>query len=210
MADMENEAKDPRELSYKMEAQTFLDCTKRAIGSIIIPAGFCDAVDAIIEMEGKIVTTGMGKAGHVAQKCASSLCSLTFPAAYLHPGDASHGDVGIVGPGDILLAFSTSGKTREVIETIEFAKRLGVEGVISITSHPDGLIRSISDIVLDMGVIEEAGTLSLAPTTSIVAMIIISDMLALVAARAKGVTKDDYGLRHHGGYLGKKCRGEEK
>ena len=195
------------------KSDAFLASTIDALKNIRLdPTSFALAVDSVAScgFKNKIVTTGMGKAGHIARKVASSLSSLTFSACYLHPGEASHGDVGVIQTGDILLAFSTSGKTREVIETIEFAKKLGVAKVITITSHPDGDIRNISDIILDMGLITEAGHLGLAPTTSIVVMLVIADMLVLTAAEKAGVSQHEYGLRHHGGYLGKKCRGEVK
>jgi len=200
------------------EAAEFLKATKKAVSGITIPNDFSEAVDIVLHTNGKIITTGMGKAGHIAQKCASSLCSLSFPAVYLHPGDAAHGDIGIIkeydgavgSKADLLIAFSTSGKTREVIETIEFARKLGIWKVITVTSHPDSPIRRMSDVVLDMGMIREAGHLHIAPTTSMVVMLVIADMLALVAAKMKNVSKEEYGVRHHGGYLGKKCRGETR
>jgi arabinose-5-phosphate isomerase len=114
----------------------------------------------------------------------------------------------VVEPRDVLMVFSTSGKTREVIETVELARKLGVCKVIAVTSHPDSPIRALSDVIIDIGVIKEAGYLSLAPTTSIVAMLIAADAVATGCAKAKGLSKDDFGLRHHGGYLGRKCRGE--
>lgn len=197
-------------LDILSSASNFLHDTLTSIFKIEISESVAQAVEAVIKCKGAIITTGMGKAGHVARKCASTLCSLTFKSSYVHPGEASHGDIGIVSPGDIVIAFSNSGKTREVIETIEFARQLGANKIISVTSHPDSPIRKISDIVLDMGEISEAGHLSIAPTTSIVVMLIISDMIALVAAEMKGITKSDYGLRHHGGYLGQKCRGEAR
>lgn len=189
-------------------AALFLDDTRRALEDFRVPAGFAEAVEAVILCDGVVATTGMGKAGHVARKVASSLCSLGFPSSYIHPGDASHGDVGVIRPGDVLMAFSTSGKTREVIETIQIARKLDVGKVIAVTSHVDGEVRAISDIVLDMGSVKEAGHLHIAPTTSILVMLVIADMVALTAAYLRSVTLEDYGLRHHGGYLGKKCRGE--
>lgn len=167
------------------------------------------AINAICMCDGKVVMTGLGKAGHAAEKAASSFSSLGMPSCYLHPAQSSHGDVGVVEPKDILVAFSTSGKTREVIETIELARQLGVSKVVSITSHPESPIRSMSDIVIDMGIVNEAGYLSLAPTTSIVAMLIVADAVATGCAKAKRLTRTEFGLRHHGGYLGRKCRGEE-
>ena len=153
-----------------------------------------------------LLTTGMGKAGHIAQKSASLFSSLGIQAVYVHPGEASHGDIGVIGSHSVLLAFSTSGKTREVIETIEAARKLSDVKVISITSHPDGLIREHSDLVLDMGVIKEAGYLGLAPTTSTLVMQMLSDFVAVTAAEILGTKVEDYALRHHGGYLGKLAR----
>ena len=181
----------------------------RRIGAPLADSpGLKAAVEVVSTCRGKVITTGMGKAGHAAQKSSSSLSSLGIPSVYLHPGEAAHGDVGVVSDGDILMAFSTSGKTREVMETIEFTKHLGISKVISITSHKDSAIRDVSDIVVDMGPVREAGYLEIAPTTSIVVMLVISDLIAVMAAEARGFQMPDYALRHHGGYLGMKSRGE--
>ena len=154
----------------------------------------------------RIITTGMGKAGHIAEKVASSLCSLGMSAAYLHPGEALHGDVGLIVEGDVVLAFSTSGKTREVVQVARFAKRLKASKVIAVTSHPDGAIRRYADIVVDIGVIEEAGFLGIAPTTSVTVMLVVGDLLASMAAELRGTTMKEFSTRHHGGYLGHKSR----
>ena len=167
-----------------------------------------DAIVAVVNCPGKVITTGLGKAGHVAEKAASSFSSLGIPSCYLHPAQSSHGDVGVVEPADILMVFSTSGKTREVIETIGLTRQLGVYKVISVTSHPDSPIKGMSDVVVDIGVVKEAGYLSLAPTTSIVAMLMVADAAATGCAQVRGLTRNDFGLRHHGGYLGRLCRGE--
>jgi len=190
-------------------ATRFLSKTKDSVCMIMIPRQFPQAVSAILDSD-KIVTTGLGKAGHAARKAASSFCSLGFQSCYLSPSEASHGDVGIIAPGDCLLVFSTSGKTREVLETIDLAQKLGIHKVIVITSHIDSPIRKAADVILDMGDIVEAGYLGLAPTTSILVMLIIADMLALVCAEMSEITVEKFGLRHHGGYLGRKCRGEEQ
>jgi arabinose-5-phosphate isomerase len=174
----------------------------------IIPASV-EAITTICRCKGKLITTGLGKAGHAAQKVASSFSSLGVPSCYLHPAQASHGDVGVVSKGDILLVFSTSGKTREVIETVELARKLNVSKVISITSHPESPLMHMSDLVISIGLVPEAGHLGLAPTTSILAMLMAADAIATGCALVKGLTREGYGLRHHGGYLGAKCRGEE-
>jgi arabinose-5-phosphate isomerase len=186
----------------------FVQETIQAIKNIRFDEGFAGACLALAESRGKIITTGMGKAGHAARKSASTLCSLNFPAIYLHPGDASHGDSGLIEEGDILLAFSTSGKTREVIELIKLAEQIGVLTTIAVTSHPDAEIRKLCKIEVDMGIIKEAGYLNIAPTTSITVMLIVADMLATVAAELRGVSMEQFALHHHGGYLGRKCKYE--
>jgi arabinose-5-phosphate isomerase len=177
-----------------------------AILSIRVTAEFEKALLALRDCPGKVLTAGMGKAGHVARKFASTLCSTGTPASYIHPGEAAHGDLGLIGPEDCLVAFSTSGKTREVIEMLELGRHLGLGIVIGVTSHPDSELRGLSDIVLDMGVVEEPCPHGLTPTSSIVAMLAISDAVALALMELKGFTRHDFGLRHHGGYLGKRAR----
>ena len=154
------------------------------------------------------ITTGMGKAGHIAQKASSSFSSLGIPSFYIHPGESSHGDIGVVRPGDTLIVFSTSGKTREVVETVDFTRKLNVGKIIAITSHPDSIIREKSDITIDMGEIRESGYLNIAPTTSIVVMLAIADMIAVNVAQMNGFTMKDFYIRHHGGYLGEKSKKE--
>jgi arabinose-5-phosphate isomerase len=198
----------------KKQITEFINSTQETIGN------FCnnlhvfymvsDAVDVICSCKGKIITTGMGKAGYAAEKAASSFSSLGMAACYLHPAQASHGDSGIIQNGDVMLALSNSGKTREVIETIQLARNLGIDKVISITSHEASPVRDLSDVIISMGPIQEAGHLALAPTTSIIMMLIVSDMIATISAQRRGLTIQEFGLRHHGGYLGQKCRGEEK
>lgn len=113
-------------------------------------------------------------------------------------------------PGDCIVAFSTSGKTREVIELIEFSRHICDGMVIGVTSHPDSELRRVSRIVLDMGEVEEPCPLGLTPTASMAVMAAIGDVLALVLMERKGITRHDYGLRHHGGYLGRKARGDNE
>lgn len=155
---------------------------------------------------GKIISTGMGKAGFAAGKFAATLRSVGIPAVFLHPGDAAHGDLGVVTPGDRLVVFSTSGQTREVLEVIQYSRPLGVTTVIGITSHPDGALRSHCDVVLDMGAIREPCPLGLTPSASTTVMLAMSDALALVLMEQRGCTREDFGHRHHGGYLGSVTR----
>ena len=177
-----------------------------AIAAVQVTADFEQAVKALQASAGKVLTTGMGKAGHVARKFAATLCSTGTPAAYVHPGEAAHGDLGLIGQDDCIVAFSTSGKTNEIIEMLELGRHLGLKTIIGITSHPDSRLRELADVILDMGVIQEPCPLGLTPSASIAVMLAIGDALALTLMELKGVTTHDYGLRHHGGYLGRKAR----
>ena len=160
------------------------------------------AVLLIASCKGKVFTTGIGKAGYIARKSASTFSTTGSPAVFLHPGDALHGDVGVITPGDILIAFSNSGKTEEIIKTVHFCKKLGVSAVVTITSAETSPLHDLSDIVINIGKIEEACPLGMTPSTSTTAMIAISDALALVTMEYKGIKVEDFAVRHHGGYLG--------
>ncbi len=183
-----------------------LNFEAEAIQNVQVDASYEQAVTALRDCRGKVLTTGIGKAGLIARKFAGTLCSTTTPAAFLHPAESAHGDLGLVDQDDCMVAFSTSGKSVEVIETLELARHLGLHTVIGITSHPDSDLRRLSDIVLNMGEITEACALGLTPTSSIAVMLAISDAIAIALMDLKGVTRTDYGLRHHGGYLGRKAR----
>jgi arabinose-5-phosphate isomerase len=183
-----------------------LDAEAAAIAAVEVGPAYEQALDALQRCAGKVVTTGIGKAGYVAQKCAATLCSTGTPAVFIHPAEAAHGDLGLIAAEDVIIAFSTSGKTREVLELIELSRHLTQAVVIGITSHPETELRRLADIVLDMGVIEEPCPLGLTPSASIAVMSAIGDALALTLMEQKGISRRDYGLRHHGGYLGHKAR----
>ena len=193
-------------LNIRKRISEILKRESEAIASVVVDQAYEQAVVAMKACQGKVLTTGMGKAGHVARKFAATLCSTGTPAAYVHPGDAAHGDLGLVAPRDCIVAFSTSGKTNEIIEMLELGRHLGLATIIGITSHPDSHLRDLADVILDMGVIEEPCPLGLTPSASIAVMLAISDALALTLMELRGITKHDYGLRHHGGYLGRKAR----
>lgn len=177
-----------------------------AISAVRVTPAFEEAVVALRDSTGKVLTTGMGKAGHVARKFASTLCSTGTPAFYVHPGDAAHGDLGSIAAQDCIVAFSTSGKTREVLEMLTLGRQVGLHTVIGVTSHPDSELRLLSDIVLDMGMISEPCPHGLTPSASIAVMLAISDAIAITLMELKGFTSADFGLRHHGGYLGTMAR----
>ena len=175
-----------------------------SIGDIVITSSFDGAIQMMLDCDGKIITTGMGKAGIAMRKFSSTLCSLGFPSCYLHPGEASHGDLGMIDNNDILFVASTSGKTREVLEVLQQSQH--VKHIIGITSHVDSPIREYAEVTLDMGEVEEAGQLKIAPTSSILVMLAITDALALVASEERNFTTKDFYLRHHNGYLADKCK----
>lgn len=178
-----------------------------AITSIPVNSSVEAATKLIRDCSGKVFTTGIGKAGYVARKAASTFSTTGTPAVFLHPGDAPHGDVGVVSTADALIAFSNSGRTREVLETVHFAKRLGLEKIISICSSADSPLGELSTVVIEIGQITEPCPLGFTPTASTAAMVAVSDALALVVMEERGFSKEDFAARHHGGYLGEKARG---
>ena len=186
--------------------RNILDREAAAISAVAVDDSYERALEALLRCRGKVVATGIGKAGLVARKFAAILCSTGTPAVFMHPAEAAHGDLGLIADGDCIVAFSTSGKTREVIELIELSRHFTQAQVIGITSHPETELRRLSDVVLDMGVIEEPCPLGMTPSASMAVMAAIGDSLALVLMDQKGITRRDYGLRHHGGYLGHKAR----
>lgn len=193
-------------MDIRQRINDILAAEAAAISAVTVTQDFERAIYALRDCTGKVLTTGMGKAGHVARKFASTLCSTGTPASYVHAGEAAHGDLGLIGSEDCIVAFSNSGKTREVLEMLELGRHLGLRTVIGITSHPDSDLRRLSDIVIDMGVVQEPCPLGLTPSASVAVMLAISDAIALVLMELKGITRHDFGLRHHGGYLGKKIR----
>ena len=193
-------------LDIKERMQAVVNAEAEAVASIEITDDFVRAVNTLKDCQGKVITTGIGKAGYIADKFAATLCSTATPAVFIHPAEAAHGDLGLVSQNDVMMAFSTSGKSSEVIEILELSRHLGVSAIIGITSHPESELRNQSDFVLDMGIIEEPCPIGLTPSASIAVMLAISDAIALALMEANGVTREDYGLRHHGGYLGRAAR----
>jgi len=183
-----------------------IDAEAAAIRSIRVTDDFERAVRLLENCQGKVITTGIGKAGHIARKFAATLCSTATPADFIHPAEAAHGDLGLVDQNDVMVAFSTSGKSVEVLEILELSRHLGVTHIIGVTSHPDSELRDHCEVILDMGEISEACPLGLTPTSSMAVMLAISDAVAIALMEVKGVTKEHWGARHHGGYLGRRAR----
>lgn len=188
-------------MNYIDTAQYVLKAEANALLNVKFDETFPHAIGAILACN-KLVTTGLGKAGLIAAKAAASFSSTGTPAVFLHPSEAGHGDLGILQDNDCILAYSTSGKTREVLETLRLSRMLGNIKIIGITSHPDSQLRQLSDIIIDMGTIEEPCPLGLTPSASSSVMLGISDALTITVMKAREFTKQDYGIRHHAGYLG--------
>lgn len=182
-----------------------------AILNIPATEDFYRAVDLIHfcvhEKKGKLVCSGMGKAGQIALNMATTFSSTGTPAVFLHPSDAQHGDLGIIQPDDLLLLISNSGKTREIIELLNLAGRLnGRHPLIVISGDPGSEIARKADVFLHTGSPEEICPLKLTPTTSTTSMTVIGDILVVLMMKKIGFTPEEYARRHHGGYLGHKSR----
>jgi len=193
-------------MNIKERIQSVIDAEAKAIQSIQVGDDFEKAVNVLRSCQGEVLTTGIGKAGHIANKFAATLCSTVTPAVFLHAAEAAHGDLGIVSEQVVMIAFSTSGKSREVLEILEMARHLGVVHLIGVTSHPDSQLREHCELVLDMGQTGEACIFGLTPTNSTAVMLAISDAIAIALMEVKGFSKEEYGKRHHGGYLGRVAR----
>jgi arabinose-5-phosphate isomerase len=156
---------------------------------------------------GKLITSGMGKAGQIALNMATTFSSTGTPSVYLHPSEAQHGDLGIIQPNDVMLVISNSGKTREICELMELSRRLNPElPIIVLTSNPDSPLAQEGTVCLFTGNPPEVCALGLTPTTSTTVMTVIGDVLVVLLMKLIGFTNADYAKRHHGGYLGQKSR----
>ena len=180
----------------RQEADALAELSKR------LDTRFCDAVDLIMSCRGRVVVTGIGKAGHIGQKLSATFSSTGTPAHFLHPAEAVHGDFGSIGSGDIVLALSNSGETQEICALLGTLQQLEVP-IISITATCTNTLARQSAVVLEIGRQPEAGLLGLAPSTSTTMMLALGDALALVVSRLKGFTARDFGVFHPGGNLGR-------
>ncbi len=195
----------------KEEIRRILEKEAEAIRSIPVSSEYDEVVeliyDKVHQRGGKIIASGMGKAGHVANHMATTLSSTGTPALFLHPSEAQHGDLGIIRENDILVVLSNSGKTREILELVELTYKLhATVPVVIITGNPEGPLAMVSKLVLFTGNPTEVCPLGLTPTTSATAMAVISDVLVVLMMKRINFTPGDYARRHHGGYLGEKSR----
>jgi arabinose-5-phosphate isomerase len=165
--------------------------------------GFHRACDLILQCEGRVVVTGMGKSGHIGNKIAATLASTGSPAFFMHPGEASHGDLGMITSYDLVIALSNSGETSEITLLLPLLKRLGIP-LIALTGNPKSTLARVADINLDVSVREEACPLGLAPTSSTTASLAMGDALAVAVLQARGFTEEDFAMSHPGGNLGRR------
>jgi len=168
-----------------------------------INADFQRACELLLTCSGRIVVIGMGKSGHIANKIAATLASTGSPAFFVHPGEASHGDMGMITRSDAVLALSNSGSTQEILTLIPLLKRLHVP-LVSMTGNPDSPLARAADVNLHTGVTTEACPLGLAPTSSTTTALVMGDALAIALLEARGFTAEDFAFSHPGGALGRK------
>ena len=161
------------------------------------------ACQLLLDCRGRVVVTGMGKSGHIGNKIAATLASTGTPAFFMHPGEASHGDLGMLTADDVVVAISGSGSTQEVVTLLPLIKRIGA-ALIAMTGRPESVLASAAEIHLDVGVEREACPLDLAPTSSTTAALVTGDALAVALLEARGFSAEDFALSHPGGALGKR------
>lgn len=168
-----------------------------------IDGGFVRACELLLDIRGRVIVTGMGKSGHIATKIAATLASTGTPAFYVHPGEASHGDIGMITADDAVVALSNSGRSPEVVTLLPRLKRLGVP-LVSMTGDPHSPLAEAADAHLNTGVATEACPLNLAPTSSTTTALVMGDALAIALLEARGFTAEDFAFSHPGGTLGRK------
>jgi len=192
-------------ISFSASAQRTISMERDAVATLLtrIDENFDKACSLMLACEGRIVVTGMGKSGHIGNKIAATLASTGTPAMFVHPGEASHGDLGMITQQDLLLAISYSGETAEVVTILPVVKRMGAK-LVSLTGNPLSTMAQAADVHLDISVEEEACPLNLAPTASTTATLAMGDALAVALLKKRGFTAEDFARSHPSGSLGKR------
>lgn len=182
-----------------------IETEARALDALVarVDHGFADACRLMLQCRGRVVVTGMGKSGHVGRKIAATLASAGTPSFFMHPGEASHGDLGMITAGDVVLAISNSGGTSEIVTILPLIKRLGVP-LITLTGDPRSRMAEAADVNINVGVEVEACPLGLAPTASTTATLAMGDALAIALLEARGFSAEDFARSHPGGRLGRR------
>lgn len=183
--------------TIRLEAEAVTALTSRIDGQ------FTAACDLILNCAGRVIVTGMGKSGHIGKKIAATLASTGTPSFFVHPGEASHGDLGMITKNDILLAISYSGTSNEIVTLLPLLKRAGIK-IISMCANAQSTLGEVAEVNLDISVVFEACPLDLAPTSSTTATLVMGDALAIALLEARGFTAEDFAFSHPGGALGRK------
>ena len=183
--------------TIRIESEAITTLNERLDGT------FTQACELILSCSGRIIVMGMGKSGHIAKKIAATLASTGTPAFFVHPGEASHGDMGMITSQDIVLALSYSGTSNEILTLLPLFKRSGIK-VISLTGNPQSVLAEMSEVHLNIAVATEACPLDLAPTASTTATLVMGDAIAIALLEARGFTAEDFAFSHPGGALGRK------
>ena len=191
--------------NFKQLAQNVIEIEQQAIAelSAFIDDDFAKACELMFNCSGRVIVIGMGKSGHIGGKIAATLASTGTPSFFVHPGEASHGDLGMITLDDVVMTISNSGETGEVLAIIPVIKRIGAK-LIAMTGNADSTLAKLADRHICVKVSQEACPLGLAPTSSTTATLVMGDALAIALLQAKGFTKDDFALSHPGGSLGRK------
>lgn len=186
-------------------ARAVIETQARAVSGLLdrVNDDFVAACEAILAAPGRVVVIGMGKSGHIGGKIAATLASTGTPAFFVHPAEASHGDLGMITPGDVVLALSNSGETEEVNVLLPLIKRIGAR-LLALTGNPTSTLARHADVHLDATVAEEACPLGLAPTSSTTASLVLGDALAVALLEARGFTREDFARSHPAGRLGRR------
>jgi arabinose-5-phosphate isomerase len=191
--------------SLRSSGVAVIETEARALTSLAARVGesFVDACRLLLQCEGRVVVTGMGKSGHVGRKIAATLASAGTPSFFMHPGEASHGDIGMITAQDVVLAISNSGGTSEIVTILPLIKRLGVP-LITLTGDAQSRMAEVADVNIDVGVEAEACPLGLAPTASTTATLAMGDAIAIALLEARGFSAEDFARSHPGGRLGRR------
>jgi arabinose-5-phosphate isomerase len=192
-------------ISFSESAQRTISIERDAVTAMLarIDDSFDRACELMLACKGRVVVTGMGKSGHIGNKIAATLASTGTPAMFVHPGEASHGDLGMITPADVVLALSNSGSTAEVVTLLPLLKRMDTP-LISMTGKKDSILAQAADVSLDASISEEACPLNLAPTSSTTVSLVLGDALAIALLEARGFTAEDFAFSHPGGALGRR------
>lgn len=194
-----------KKLKFIDSAREVLSIEAAAIDSQIehLNEHFETACQHILDCEGRVIVTGMGKSGHIASKIAATLASTGTPAFFVHPGEASHGDLGMITPKDLVLAISNSGETPEILTILPLIKRMGIP-LIGLANAPESTLAKLSDVYLNVLVDQEACPMNLAPTASTTATLALGDAIAIAVLNARDFNEEDFARSHPGGTLGRR------